>query len=153
YGQRQISEYQNEVNQYKIILEADSRQRGRADTLQYFYLRSPLTQEMVPLTAVARIEPPGVGPLSIAHDGMFPSATISFNTASGVALGDAVEMVRQAVIDVGAPASITGVFRGTAQAFEESLATQPWLILAALATVYIILGVLYESYVHPLTIL
>ncbi|MDY6949315.1 MAG: efflux RND transporter permease subunit, partial [Pseudomonadota bacterium] len=153
YGQRQISEYQNEINQYKIILEADQRQRGRADSLQYFYLRSPLTQQMVPLAAVARIEAPAVGPLSIAHDGMFPSATISFNTASGVALGDAVLLVSQAVAEIGAPSSINGVFRGTAQAFQESLGTQPWLILAALVTVYIILGVLYESFVHPLTIL
>jgi hydrophobe/amphiphile efflux-1 (HAE1) family protein len=153
YGQRQISEYQNEVNQYKIILEADPRQRGRTDALQYFHLRSPLTGQMVPLSAVARIEPPAVGPLSIAHDGMFPSATVSFNTASGVALGEAVRLVSQAVAELDPPASINGVFRGTAQAFQESLATQPWLILAALATVYILLGVLYESFVHPLTIL
>lgn len=153
FGQRQISEYQNEVNQYKIILEADERQRGRIDSLQYFYLRSPLTQQMVPLSAVTRVEAPSVGPLSIAHDGMFPSAAISFNLASGVALGDAVTMLSQAVVEIGAPATIKGTFRGTAQAFQESLATQPWLILAALVTVYIILGVLYESFVHPLTIL
>jgi len=153
YGQRQISEYQNEINQYKVILEADPRQRSRADSLQHFYLRSPATGKMVPLAAVTRLEPPSVGPLSISHDGMFPSATISFNTASGIALGDAVKLIAQAEAEVGAPATIKGTFKGNAQVFQEALATQPWLILAALVTVYIILGVLYESFVHPLTIL
>lgn len=153
YGQRQISEYQNEINQYKIILEADARQRGRTDSLQYLYLRSPLTQQMVPLAAVTHVEAPAVGPLSITHDGMFPSATISYNLPPGVALGDAVALIKSAEAELGEPASIKGTFRGTTQAFQESLATQPWLILAALVTVYIILGVLYESFVHPLTIL
>jgi HAE1 family hydrophobic/amphiphilic exporter-1 len=153
YGQRQISEYQNEINQYKIILEADPRQRSRADSLQHFYLRSPTTGRMVPLAAVTRVEPPSVGPLSITHDGMFPSATISFNMARGIALGEAVKLIAQAEAEVGAPATIKGTFKGNAQAFQEALATQPWLILAALVTVYIILGVLYESFVHPLTIL
>ncbi|MBM0106563.1 efflux RND transporter permease subunit [Steroidobacter sp. S1-65] len=153
YGQRQISEYQNEINQYKIILEADARQRARAGSLDHFYLRSPLTDAMVPLGAVTRVEPPSVGPLSISHDGMFPSATISFNMAPGIALGEAVKLIAQAEAEVGAPATIKGAFKGTAQAFQEALATQPWLILAALVTVYIILGVLYESFVHPLTIL
>lgn len=153
YGQRQISEYQNEVNQYKVILEADERQRARADTLQYFHLRSPLTGQMVPLAAVARMEAPAVGPLSINHDGMFPSATISFNLRPGVALSEAVELIARTEAQLAAPASINGTFRGTAQAFQEALATQPWLILAALVAVYIILGVLYESFVHPLTIL
>ena len=153
YGQRQIGEYQNEVNQYRIILEADERQRGRVDSLQYFYLRSPLTQKMVPLSSVARLEAPGIGPLTITHDGMFPSATISFNLRTGVALGDAIDLVTRAQKAVGLPASVKGDFRGNAQAFQESLATQPYLILAALAAVYIILGVLYESFVHPLTII
>jgi multidrug efflux pump len=153
YGQRQISEYQNEINQYKIILEADPRRRSRADSLQYFHLRSPLTGQMVPLSAVTRIEPPTVGPSSITHDGMFPSATLSFNLRPGVALGEAVELIAQAEAELGAPSTIEGTFRGAAQVFQESLATQPWLILAALAAVYIILGVLYESFVHPLTIL
>jgi len=153
YGQRQIGEYQNEVNQYRIILEADARQRGRVETLQYFHLRSPLTGQMVPLSSLARLEAPTVGPLTITHDGMFPSATISFNLPPGVSLGDAINLVVQAQVEVGMPSSVKGDFRGTAQAFQESLATQPWLILAALTTVYIILGVLYESFVHPLTIL
>jgi HAE1 family hydrophobic/amphiphilic exporter-1 len=94
-----------------------------------------------------------VGPLSIAHDGMFPAANLSFNLAPGVALGDAVIMLNQAKVDIGMPAAINGNFQGAAQAFQSSLASQPWLILAALLAVYIILGVLYESFVHPLTII
>jgi multidrug efflux pump subunit AcrB len=153
FGQRQISEYQTETNQYKIVLEIDPSQRGRAESLQNFYLRSPLTQQMVPLSAVARVEAPRTGPLAITHDGMFPSVAISFNLAPGVALGEAVELVERAQADIGMPSAITGTFRGTAQEFQKSLATQPWLILGALVAVYIILGVLYESFVHPLTIL
>jgi HAE1 family hydrophobic/amphiphilic exporter-1 len=153
YGQRQIGEVQTETNQYRVILEVDRRQRGRVDSLQSLYLRSPTTGQMVPLSSIARLEPPGVGPLSIAHDGMFPSATLSFNMRAGVSLGDGVELVRRTAADLGMPASIKGQFRGNARAFEESLATQPFLILAALAAVYIILGVLYESFVHPLTII
>ncbi|MEP7245085.1 MAG: efflux RND transporter permease subunit [Gammaproteobacteria bacterium] len=153
YGQRQIGEYQNEINQYRIILEADERQRGRIESLRYFHLRSPLTGQMVPLSAVARLEAPTAGPLTITHDGMFPSATLSFNLPAGVALGDALDLISRAQAEVGMPATLKAEFRGSAQAFQDSLATQPYLILAALAAVYIILGVLYESYVHPLTIL
>ncbi|RMR40487.1 RND efflux transporter [Pseudomonas amygdali pv. mori] len=153
FGQRQISEYQTEVNQYKVILELDAQQRGKAESLAYFYLRSPLTNEMVPLSALAKVSAPRMGPLSISHDGMFPAANLSFNLASGVALGDAVSMLDQAKKEIGMPASIIGSFQGAAQAFQSSLANQPWLILAALVAVYIILGVLYESFVHPLTII
>ncbi|GFE88078.1 multidrug efflux RND transporter permease subunit [Steroidobacter agaridevorans] len=153
FGQRQISEYQTETNQYKVVLEIDPSQRGRAESLQNFYLRSPLTGQMVPLAAVARMEAPDTGPLSITHDGMFPSVTLSFNLAPGVALGEAVTLIEQAQAELGMPATISGNFRGTAQEFQKSLATQPLLILGALIAVYIILGVLYESFVHPLTIL
>ena len=153
YGQRQIGEYQTETNQYKIILEADERQRGRVASLQSFYLRSPETGQMIPLSAVARLAPPAVGPLTITHDGMFPSAAISFNLPPGVALSDAIRLVTQTQAESGMPSTVKGEFRGSAQAFQDALATQPWLILAALVTVYIILGVLYESFIHPLTIL
>ncbi|KPW96871.1 RND efflux transporter [Pseudomonas syringae pv. cerasicola] len=108
---------------------------------------------MVPLSALAKVSAPRMGPLSISHDGMFPAANLSFNLASGVALGDAVSMLDQAKKEIGMPASIIGSFQGAAQAFQSSLANQPWLILAALVAVYIILGVLYESFVHPLTII
>ncbi|MGE7958450.1 multidrug efflux RND transporter permease subunit [Pseudomonas sp. NPDC089530] len=153
FGQRQVNEFQTETNQYNVILELDAKQRGKAESLNYFYLRSPLSGEMVPLSALAKVDPPTVGPLSIAHDGMFPAANLSFNLAPGVALGDAVIMLDQAKNQIGMPASIAGNFQGAAQAFQSSLASQPWLILAALVAVYIILGVLYESFVHPLTII
>ncbi|QTT87063.1 multidrug efflux RND transporter permease subunit [Pseudomonas chlororaphis] len=153
FGQRQVNEFQTETNQYNVILELDAKQRGKAESLNYFYLRSPLSGEMVPLSALAKVDPPTVGPLSIAHDGMFPAANLSFNLAPGVALGDAVIMLEQAKNEIGMPASIAGNFQGAAQAFQSSLASQPWLILAALVAVYIILGVLYESFVHPLTII
>ncbi|MHC8317905.1 multidrug efflux RND transporter permease subunit [Pseudomonas sp. LB3P31] len=153
FGQRQINEFQTQVNQYNVILELDTRQRGKAESLNYFYLRSPLSGEMVPLSALARFDAPTVGPLSIAHDGMFPAANLSFNLAPGVALGDAVIMLNQAKAEIGMPAAMSGNFQGAAQAFQSSLASQPWLILAALVAVYIILGVLYESFVHPLTII
>ncbi|OLF51815.1 multidrug efflux RND transporter permease subunit [Pseudomonas chlororaphis] len=153
FGQRQVNEFQTETNQYNVILELDAKQRGKAESLNYFYLRSPLSGEMVPLSALAKVDPPTVGPLSIAHDGMFPAANLSFNLAPGVALGDAVIMLDQAKNEIGMPASIAGNFQGAAQAFQSSLASQPWLILAALVAVYIILGVLYESFVHPLTII
>ncbi|WP_314919270.1 multidrug efflux RND transporter permease subunit [Pseudomonas helleri] len=153
FGQRQINEFQTETNQYNVILEVDSKQRGKAESLNYFYLRSPLTAEMVPLSAVAKVDAPTSGPLSISHDGMFPAANLSFNLAPGVALGDAVLMLNQAKNEIGMPSTISGNFQGAAQAFQSSLASQPWLILAALVAVYIILGVLYESLVHPLTII
>ncbi|WP_248803274.1 multidrug efflux RND transporter permease subunit [Pseudomonas sp. MWU13-2100] len=153
FGQRQINEYQTETNQYNVILELDAAQRGKAESLNYFYLRSPLTGEMVPLSALARFDAPTSGPLSIAHDGMFPAANLSFNLTPGVALGDAVLQLNQAKNEIGMPASVNGYFQGAAQAFQSSLASQPWLILAALVAVYIILGVLYESFVHPLTII
>lgn len=153
FGQRQINEFQTQVNQYNVILELDIKQRGKAESLNYFYLRSPLSGEMVPLSALARFDAPTIGPLSIAHDGMFPAANLSFNLAPGVALGDAVILLNQAKAEIGMPSAISGNFQGAAQAFQSSLASQPWLILAALVAVYIILGVLYESFVHPLTII
>ncbi|MGF6128158.1 hydrophobe/amphiphile efflux-1 (HAE1) family protein [Pseudomonas frederiksbergensis] len=153
FGQRQINEFQTQINQYNVILELDTKQRGKAESLNYFYLRSPLSGEMVPLSALAKFDAPTIGPLSIAHDGMFPAANLSFNLAPGVALGDAVILLNQAKAEIGMPTAISGNFQGAAQAFQSSLASQPWLILAALVAVYIILGVLYESFVHPLTII
>ncbi|WP_236177020.1 multidrug efflux RND transporter permease subunit [Pseudomonas qingdaonensis] len=153
FGQRQINEFQTETNQYKVILEIDARQRGKAESLAYFYLRSPLSGEMVPLAALAKVAAPSTGPLSISHDGLFPAANLSFNLAPGVALGDAVSILERTQRELGMPASIIGTFQGAAQAFQSSLSSQPWLILAALVAVYIILGVLYESFVHPLTII
>jgi len=153
FGQRQIGEIQTETNQYKIVLEIDPILRGRPDALEFLHLRSPATGEMVPLAAVARVLPPTSGPVSINHKGMFPAVNIFFNLAPGVSLGEVVQQVARVEAEIGMPAAIQGSFQGAAQAFQESLATQPWLILAAVVSVYIILGVLYESFVHPLTIL
>src|SRR5690606_29136573 len=135
FGQRQIGEIQTQTNQYKIVLEIDPALRGRADALEFFHLRSPLTGQMVPLAAVARLLPPTSGPVAINHNGMFPAVNISFNLAPGVALGDVVEQVAAAEAEIGMPAAVRGNFQGAAQAFQESLATQPWLILAALVSV------------------
>jgi HAE1 family hydrophobic/amphiphilic exporter-1 len=153
FGQRQISEYQTEVNQYQVVLELSTAQRGNAESLSYFHLRSPQTGQMVPLLTFARIEPPASGPVVINHNGMLPAANLSFNLAPGVALGQAVSALQDIERDIGMPISVSGTFQGSAQAFQSSLASQPFLILAALVAVYIILGVLYESLVHPLTIL
>ncbi len=153
FGQRQISEYQTQTNQYKVILELTPQQRGTIESLDYFYLRSPLTGEMVPLLAFAKVLPAESGPVVIAHHGMQPAANISFNLAANVALGDAVIAMDQAREALQMPVSVNGTFLGAAQAFQDSLASQPLLILTALLAVYIILGVLYESFVHPLTIL
>lgn len=153
FGQRQISEYQTETNQYKVILEFSPEQRGKAESFDYFYLRSPLTGEMVPLLAFAKVMPAESGPVVIAHHGMQPAANISFNLAKGVALGDAVNALNEARSSLQMPAAVHGTFLGAAQAFQDSLASQPLLILTALLAVYIILGVLYESFIHPLTIL
>ncbi len=153
FGQRQISEFQTDVNQYKVVLELSTEQRGNTESLGYFHLRSPLTGEMVPLLAFTRVEPPTNGPVVINHNGMLPAANLSFNLAPGVALGQAVAALQNTELDIGIPASVSGTFQGSAQAFQASLASQPFLILAAVIAVYIILGVLYESLVHPLTIL
>jgi multidrug efflux pump len=153
YGQRQIGETQTEQNQYQVILEIDPALRGQTDSLNWLHLRSGKTGQMVPLVEVARLEPPETGAVSINHLGMSPAVNLSFNLAPGVALGDAVKVLEQVRQDLQVPDSVTGRFQGAAQAFQDSLATQPLLILAALLAVYIILGVLYESFVHPLTIL
>lgn len=153
FGQRQINEYQTETNQYQVILELDPALRGSADSLQYILLRSPVSGELVPLLSIATVLPPQPGPVAIAHHGLRPAANISFNLAPGVALGDAVQAVEAARSALQMPASVTGQFQGAAQAFQQSLASQPLLILTALLAVYIILGVLYESLIHPLTIL
>ncbi|WP_286742199.1 efflux RND transporter permease subunit [Aquabacterium sp. UBA2148] len=153
YGQRQIAETQTEQNQYQVILEIDPALRGQTDSLNWLHLRSAKTGQMVPLAEVARLESPETGAVSISRLAMSPAVNLSFNLAPGVALGDAVKLIDDVRQELQVPDSINGRFQGAAQAFQDSLATQPFLILAALLAVYIILGVLYESFVHPLTIL
>jgi HAE1 family hydrophobic/amphiphilic exporter-1 len=127
--------------------------QGSIDTLNKIYLRSPTTGDQVPLSTFASWTSDPVRPLSISHQGQFPATTISFNLGQGVALGQATEAVQKAMTDLGAPPTLNSSFQGTAQAFQQSLGTVPLLILAALVVVYLILGILYESYIHPITIL
>jgi multidrug efflux pump subunit AcrB len=153
FGQRQVTQYFTQLNSYHVILEILPELQGKIDSLDKIYIRSPLTGDEVPLSTFATWTSNPVRPLSISHQGQFPAITISFNLAQGVALGQATDAVQKAMTDLGAPATLNSSFQGTAQAFQQSLGTVPLLILAALVVVYLILGILYESYIHPITIL
>ncbi|MCA1452478.1 multidrug efflux RND transporter permease subunit [Bradyrhizobium sp. BRP22] len=153
FGQRQVTQYFTQLNSYHVILEVLPELQGSIDTLNKIYLKSPLTGEQVPLSTFATWTSVPVRPLSISHQGQFPAITISFNLAQGVALGQATDAVQKAMVELGAPPTLNSSFQGTAQAFQQSLSTVPLLILAALVVVYLILGILYESYIHPITIL
>jgi HAE1 family hydrophobic/amphiphilic exporter-1 len=153
FGQRQAAQFFTQANSYHVILEITPSLQGDPASLQKLYLKSPLTGQMVPLSAMTRYDTQHVTYLSINHQGQFPAVTLSFNLAPGAALGDAVDAINRVSLGMHLPGTITGTFQGTAQAFQSSLKTQPYLILAALVAVYIILGMLYESYLHPLTIL
>jgi hydrophobic/amphiphilic exporter-1 (mainly G- bacteria), HAE1 family len=153
FGQRQITQYFTQLNSYHVIEEILPELQGRIDTLDKLYIRSPTTNAEVPLSVFCKWNSVPVRPLAIAHQGQFPAVTISFNLAQGVALGQATGAVQAAMDTMGAPATLSSSFQGTAQAFQQSLRTVPLLILAALVVVYLILGILYESYIHPLTIL
>ncbi len=152
FGQNQIAQYFSQVSSYHVILEVLPDQIGDLKTLDKLYVRSS-TGQAVPLSTFVKLDTVPVQPLSVSHQSQFPAVTISFNLAQGVALGDAVEAIRKAMATMGVPNTVTGTFQGTAAAFQSSLASQPYLIAAALITVYLILGVLYESYILPLTIL
>jgi multidrug efflux pump len=151
FGQRQISTMFTQLNQYRVVLEVAAPFQVHPKGLDSLYVGSA-TGAMVPLSAISRTVET-TAPLAIGHQGQFPAVTLSFDLAPGVSLGEAVRAVEAATRDVGMPASIRGSFQGTAQAFRASLANEPLLILAALITVYLVLGVLYESYIHPITIL
>jgi HAE1 family hydrophobic/amphiphilic exporter-1 len=153
FGQRQVTQYFTQTNSYHVILEILPELQGKLDTLDRLYIRSPTTGQQVPLSVFCKWTTVPVRPLSIAHQGQFPATTISFNLGQGVALGQATAAVQQAVREMGVPPTLNSSFQGTAQAFQQSLGTVPLLIIAALVVVYLILGILYESYIHPLTIL
>jgi multidrug efflux pump len=151
YGQRQVSTMYTSLNQYHVVMEVAPKYWQNPETLKLIYVLAPNGQE-VPLNAFTHFAP-STAALSVNHQGLFPAVTISFNLGPGVALGDAVDEIEEAARTVGLPPTIHTTFAGTAQAYQDSLGNEPWLIAAALATVYIVLGVLYESYVHPVTIL
>ena len=152
-GQRQVSQYFTQINSYHVVLEVPPALQRDPSLFSRLYLASPLTGKQVPLSTLAHIDTQKTAYLAISHQGQFPAVTLSFNLQPGAALGDAVQAIEQATREMGLPAALHGSFQGTAQAFQASLSTQPYLIAAALIAVYIVLGLLYESYIHPLTIL
>jgi len=153
FGQREVTQYFTQINTYYIVEEITPELQKDPKTLEKLYIRSPNNGQLVPLSAFAKWTTVPVAPLSISHQGQFPAVTISFNLAPNVALGQATAAIQRAEQDLQLPLALQTAFQGNAQAFQDSLATVPLLILAALVAVYIILGVLYESFIHPLTIL
>ena len=151
FGQRQVSTMYTQLNQYHVILEVQQNFQLDPSSLSSLYVASS-TGTQVPLSTFVKVQRTNT-PLSIEHLGQFPASTISFNLAPGASLGDAVKVINQVENDLHMPETVNASFQGTAKAFEASLTNEPILILAALITVYIVLGVLYESYIHPVTIL
>jgi len=151
FGQRQVATLFTQNNQYHVVLEVSPGFQLDTASLSHLYVRST-GGGLVPLNVVASVVD-GVAPITVNHQGLFPSITLSFNLAQGASLSDAVTAIHAATQRIGMPLSVTGAFAGTAQAFQDSLASQPWLILAAVVVIYVVLGVLYESAIHPLTII
>ena len=151
FGQRQVSVIYTQLNQYRVILEVEPSFKSSPDALDKIYVKST-TGQLVPLSAIAHMES-GTAALSIPHQGQFPSATLSFNLRPGHYLSEAIPAIQKAQAEIGMPDSIVTSFTGSAAEFRSSLASEPYLILAALVVIYIVLGVLYESYIHPVTIL
>ena len=151
FGQSIVSTIYTERNQYRVVMEVDPRYAQGPEALKDVFLRTPAAAQ-VPLAAVARYEYTNT-PLSVNHQGQFAASTISFNLPEGVALSDAVDAIQATMAQIGVPASITGSMQGTARSFQTTMGRQPWLILAAILAMYIVLGMLYESTVHPITIL
>jgi HAE1 family hydrophobic/amphiphilic exporter-1 len=153
FGQRQITQYFTQLKTYFVVLEILPELQKDLTTLNRLYVKSPLTGGAVPLSSLVDVDSSKVGMLSVAHQGQFPAVTLTFNLRPGVALGQAVDAISEAAREIQMPSSIIPTFQGNAQAFQNSLSSEPILIAAALVVVYIILGMLYESFIHPLTIL
>jgi len=153
FGQREITQYFTQLKTYFVVLEILPDLQKDIATLDRLYVKSPLTGGAVPLNSLVTIDSKVVGPLLISHQGQFPAVTITFNLVPGISLGQAVDAVNDASREIGMPPGIIPTFQGNAQAFQTSLRSEPALIAAALIVVYIILGILYESFIHPLTIL
>ena len=152
FGQRQVAQFSTQLNTYKVILEVSPAMQGELSTLDKLYVKAR-DGTAVPLSAFVKLDTRPVVPLAISHQSQFPAVTLSFNLAEGAALGQAVDAINAMMRDLGTPVTLRGTFQGTAQAFQSSLSTQPYLIAAALIAVYLILGILYESYILPITIL
>ena len=151
FGQRQVGVIYNALNQYRVVMELAPQYLQGPETLNHFYLTSE-SGAQVPLSAIARVETTNT-PLSVNHQSGSPASTISFNLPPGVSLSDATAAIGNAMAELGVPVSVRGGFQGTANAFQQSLSSQPWLILAAIVAIYLVLGMLYESLIHPVTIL
>jgi multidrug efflux pump len=151
FSQALVSTIYTELNQYRVVMEVDPRYAQGPEALKEVYLQTPAGQR-VPLAAIAHYEYAST-PLSVNHQGQFAASTISFSLPEGVSLSSATAVINETMASIGVPASVYGSFQGTARSFQTTLARQPWLILAAIIAMYIVLGVLYESYVHPITIL
>jgi HAE1 family hydrophobic/amphiphilic exporter-1 len=152
-GQDEVAQYYTQQNSYHVIVEAPMEMRASPDVFNYVYLLSPTTGRTVPLSLFVKADPFGTSSLTVNHQGEYPAATLSFNLAPGVALSQATAAVERVRDKLDAPQTLSGSFQGNAQAFQQSLSTEPILIAAALIAVYVILGVLYESFIHPITIL
>ncbi|HEY4079160.1 MAG TPA: efflux RND transporter permease subunit [Burkholderiaceae bacterium] len=152
-GQRQVAQYFTQLNSYNVVLEITPALQKDPALFDKLYLTSPINGQQIPLSTFVKVDTSKMGYLAINHQGQFPGVTISFNLKPGFSLGQAVDAITAAQNEMGVPATLSGTFQGTAQAFGDSLRTQPYLIAAALVSVYIVLGLLYESYIHPLTIL
>jgi hydrophobe/amphiphile efflux-1 (HAE1) family protein len=153
FGQRQVTQFYTQVSQYKVIIEVPPELQKDPSTFSQLFIKSPITGSQVPLSSLIKINTRDTKPLLVNHLGQFPSVTISFNLAPDTALGDAVVAIEAAEAEMGTPGTLTGSFQGTAEAFQSSLKSQPFLIAAAIVAIYLILGMLYESFIHPLTIL
>ncbi|HVO13983.1 MAG TPA: efflux RND transporter permease subunit, partial [Alphaproteobacteria bacterium] len=153
FGQRQVAQYFTQVNSYHVVMEVLPALQNSPGALDRIYIRSPLAGQNVRLSTLTKWTSVPTTLLSINHQGQFPAVTLSFNLAPGVSLGQAVSAIQKAEAEMSVPASLIGTFQGNAQAFQASLSTEPYLIAAALVVIYLILGMLYESYIHPLTIL
>ena len=152
-GQAEVAQYFTQQNSYHVVIEGPPNLQASPEIFNTVYLNSPATGRSVPLSQFVKVDPNGTSSLTVNHQGEYPAVTLSFNLAPGVALSQATQAVEDARNRIGAPQTLTGSFQGNAQAFQQSLSSEPILILAALIAVYVILGVLYESFIHPLTIL
>jgi hydrophobe/amphiphile efflux-1 (HAE1) family protein len=153
FGERQVTQYFSQVNSYHVIMETLPEFQSSPGALSRIFIKSPLTGQQVALSTLVKWTTRPTTFLSVNHQGQFPAVTISFDLAPGVSLGQAVTAIQQAEAQIGVPASISGTFQGNARAFQDSLKSEPYLVAAAIIVIYLILGMLYESYIHPLTIL
>jgi HAE1 family hydrophobic/amphiphilic exporter-1/multidrug efflux pump len=153
FGQRWVAQYFTQLNQYHVVMEINPQFQEDPSSLEHVFINSPATGQPIPLSLLVKVDTSKTGYQTVSHQGQFPAATISFNLATGAALSEAFDAIKRAEVELSKPAGVIATFQGTAQAFQDSLSTLPLLILAAIVAVYIILGVLYESYIHPVTIL